>query len=364
MVTLRLFRQDAPFRQIEARSFDAGELTIGRDPTAGWPIEDPERTVSRRHCAVTLEDGLLTLTDTSANGVLIGRHRERVPPGEPVAIATGESFRLGEFMILVDADGEPAPAAVRLAAPAAPSLEATTLAFDAPFNSPMLKELDIDRAALAVPADWTEPAPAITRTSRPEPAAALLDAFCAGAGLDASAFAGEDPAVLMRRLGEVYRQMVLGLADQMSERTTLKSDYRMDRTTVGAEGNNPFKWTPAHRLAVDLLCGREDGFLSGSAAAKAAFEDMKKHLLCMLAGLRAALSSTLEALSPGAVEAGFEGRSFILKNRAAAAWSEYGRLHGDLCTAAADDPDSLINRAFRAAYDRRVRELDGMDAGA
>jgi len=364
MVTLRLFRQDAPFRQLEARSFEGGELTIGRDPNAGWSIDDPDLTVSRMHCSVALKDGILTLTDVSANGVLIGQHRRRPPAGRPMAIAAGESFRFGKFMILVDAAGPESPAPPAEPPVRAPqSLEATTLAFDAPFNSPMLKNMEVGPKDLAVPRDWAaSPASAAAAPApRSETAANLLDAFCAGAGLDASAFAGEDPATLMRRLGEVYRQMVLGLSDQMDARTSLKADYRMDRTTVGAADNNPFKWAPAQRVAVDLLRPRDDGFLSGQSAVESSFGDMKKHLLCMLAGLRAALATTLDAVDPAKIGARLDGRSFVLKNRDAAAWAEYANVYRHLSAEAADNRDSEINRAFRAAYDQRLRELDAMD---
>jgi type VI secretion system FHA domain protein len=187
----------------------------------------------------------------------------------------------------------------------------------------------------------------------------MLEAFCAGARLDASSFSGEDPAEVMRRLGAVYQQMVLGLADLMNERTSVKTEYRLERTTVRAEGNNPFRWAPAQRVAVDLLRPRDDGFLSGPAAVKVSFEDLKKHLLCMLAGLRAALASTLDSLSPEAVEGQMGGRSF-LTNRGGAAWHEYGRLYAEFRRRAGDDPDSPINREFRAGYGRRLQELDAM----
>ncbi|HEY9217386.1 MAG TPA: type VI secretion system-associated FHA domain protein TagH, partial [Phenylobacterium sp.] len=190
------------------------------------------------------------------------------------------------------------------------------------------------------------------------------DAFCAGARLDASAFAGEDPHEVMRRLGELYQQMVLGLTDLMDERTSIKAEYRMDRTTVSAQGNNPFKWARPQRLAVELLKARQDGFLTGTAAVKASFEDLKKHLLCLLAGMRGALTTTVEGLSPAQVEDSLKGESFILKNKGAAAWSEYGRLHAQFLEAAHGDPDSPMNREFRAAYERQLKALDAGAGGA
>jgi predicted component of type VI protein secretion system len=355
MVTLRLFHQNDPFRQIEARSLETGELSIGRDASADWTIEDPERGLSRLHCVIALQGGAVTLRDISSNGVFVGAGRARPQPGEVVPLIPGETLRLGDFMIIVDkpqaeakADGKGEPLG---------------FGFDAPFNRPLMKQVAVGPAALAIPSDWEadEVSRAAARGATSTPGdGSLLEAFCAGARLDASTFSGEDPEAVMMRLGAVYQQMVLGLGELMNERTSVRTEYRMVRTTVRAEGNNPFKWAPAQRVAVDLLRPRDDGFLSGPSAVKASFEDLKKHLLCMLAGLRAAVASTVETLSPDKVEDQLKGQSFVLKNRAGAAWAEYLKLYDEFRTQADNNPDSTINRAFRAAYERQLEELDGM----
>jgi predicted component of type VI protein secretion system len=344
MVTLRLFHQTDPFRQLEARDLDEGELAIGRDPSADWTIPDPDMAVSRLHCVIARRDGRLTLRDTSANGVFLGARRDRLPRGEIAAIEAGETLRLGDFLIVVEPPAAALPA------------EAET-DFDAPFHRPMLQPGELDADALATPSDWAIPAPEAAACGPNQ--GSLLEAFCAGAKLDASAFAGEDPEQVMRRLGAVYQQMVLGLGDLMSERTSVKAEYRLGRTTVRAEGNNPFKWAPPHRVAVDLLRPRDDGFLTGPAAAKASFEDLKKHLLCMLAGTRAAVGATIDSLAPEPLEERARSQSFRM-NRTGAAWAEYLKLHADVSREARDNPDSAINRAFRASYERRLQELDAM----
>lgn len=347
MVTLRLFHQSDPFRQIEARTLADGELTIGRDEAADWIIPDPERSVSRLHCVVAHKDGRLSLRDTSSNGVFVGADKRRLQPLEPAPVELGETIRLGGYLIVIDPGSD------------------ERAGFDAPFSQPMLKPMSVTGDALAVPTDWLDTAAApVADGARPPSDGSLLEAFCEGAKLDASVFSGEDPTQVMRRLGAVYQQMVLGLGDLMSERTTLKTEYRMTRTTVRAEGNNPFKWAPAHRVAVDLLHARDDGFLSGPAAVKASFEDLKKHLLCILAGLRAALGATLEGLDPEAIEDQLKGRSFVLQGRAAAAWAEYLKLYADVRRQADDNPDSPVSRAFRSAYEQQLQALDALSVAA
>ena len=188
----------------------------------------------------------------------------------------------------------------------------------------------------------------------------LFEAFCAGAKLDPAALAGEDQAAVMERLGAVYRHMVLGLSDVLGERTALKNEYRMVRTTIQADENNPFKWAPPQKVATELLRAANDGFLDGPAAVAESYQDVKKHLLCMLAGLRAALASSLDTLAPGRIEDAIKDQSFVLKPRAAVAWAEYVKVYGQFRTEAEDSADSPVNRAFRAAYEKQLDELDRM----
>lgn len=291
--------------------------------------------------------------------------------------------------------------------PEAVRAEGGGFGFDAPFTRPVLQAPAVATDDLAIPSDWDAPsrpepaapdvsaplapaprpdapapragAPAPAPPARSEPAfeqpgepparaapaaageAApdLLRAFCAGAKLDPAALSG-DPAQTMERLGAVYRHMVLGLGDIMGERTALKSEYRMVRTVVRAQDNNPFKWAPAQRVATELLRPAEEGFLDGPQAVAESFADVKKHLLCMLAGLRAALASTLDLLAPARVEDGVKDQSFVLKTRAAVLWSEYGRVYAQVRSEAQDSADSAANREFRAAYEAQLAELDRM----
>ncbi|WP_174300575.1 type VI secretion system-associated FHA domain protein TagH [Caulobacter sp. S45] len=221
-------------------------------------------------------------------------------------------------------------------------------------------------SAPAIKVKPATPPPAAPAPSPPSAPAApgassgLFEAFCAGAKLDPAALAGEDQAAMMERLGAVYRHMVLGLSDVLGERTALKNEYRMVRTTIQADENNPFKWAPPQKVASELLRAANDGFLDGPAAVAESYQDVKKHLLCMLAGLRAALSSSLDTLAPAQIEEAIKDQSFVLKPRAAVAWAEYVKVYGQYRREAEDSADSPVNRAFRAAYEKQLDELDRM----
>jgi predicted component of type VI protein secretion system len=348
MTTLRLFLQSEPFNQLDQRQLDSGELVIGRGEDADWRLTDPTHRLSRRHCAIAVDAGAVSLRDLSANGVFLGPKRERAQSDTPVNLPAGQTVRLGDYMIFIDVDSrDQTPGSERGG------------------ERPGLRSVDaaIDGRSTGEPASFAPRAgPAAMKQAAPGEEAAALDAFCEGAHLDASAFAEEDPAAVMRRLGAVYRQMVLGLTDLMDERTSVKADYQMDRTAIRPAGNNPFRWASANRLAIDLLREREDGFLSGQEAVEAAFGDVKKHLLCVFAGARAALSAALEALSPKTIEAKTPARASLMKGRGNAVWAQYVSEHA-ACQQGADYPsDGFAGRAFRSAYGRRLEELDASEA--
>jgi predicted component of type VI protein secretion system len=302
-------------------------------------IVDESCELSRSHCTISLRDGGAVLKDTSSNGVFVGSDRKRAPRDSEVPLSAYETLHVGQFLIVVE-PREHAPAN-------------DTTAFTALFQTIIPAE------ALRVRSDWdVEHEPNPGSDHHPATDAALLDSFCAGAGLDASSFMGEDPAMVMQRAGAIYKQMVLGLGDLLSERHIVRSDLNMDRTTVGASGNNPFKWAPTRRVAIDLLREREDGFLSGATALKASFEDLKKHSLCLMAGSRASVDHVLRTLAPQMIENQITAHGLLRPNKFESCWRAYQNGHAHLADEEPSGAQSSVNRAFKAGYERRLRDLD------
>ena len=327
MVTLRLFKAAEPFKQIEARNFAEGEITIGRDPQADWSISDPSRDLSSRHCSLHMKDGAIFLKDTSTNGVLIGLERRPAPRAVSCELASGETIYLGDYLILLDND-EPA-------------------------GADLSDEQAVPEAVLPRSPD--------PRSSGPVTDAALLEAFCRGAGLEPSSFAGEDPSAVMSRLGVVYRQVVDDLCALMRDRAMLKSKLQMDRTTISARDNNPLKWAPPHRVAVDLLQEDEAGFLKGAEAFRASFADLRRHGASMLAGSRSAVQHVLDELSTDAMEANLKRQPLHFVVKSDAAWKTFKERHAHI-SADKDSGESGVERAFRSGYEQHQRATEGGEA--
>lgn len=342
MIQLRLFRAAEPFQQLEQRSLEEGEMTIGRDASAHWMIADETCELSRRHCTISLGESGPVLRDTSTNGVFIGDERTRAPRGAACALAPYETLHLGQYLIVLE------------------PLEAVP-ANDV-FETAHLFQTVLAADALVVRSDWDIDDVGEAANDRPPLTdAALLEAFCLGAGLDPSSFAGEDPATVLERAGAMYKQMVLGVGDLLSERHLIKADFNMDRTKVGAEGNNPFKWAPTRRVAVDLLRAREDGFLWGPAAVRASFSDLKKHTMCLMSGSRASVDHALRSLAPQLIEAESVADGALRLNKSDSFWRTYQRAHTRLADEEASDGQASLNRAFKAGYERRLREFEEAD---
>lgn len=89
--------------QCSEKVLDQGQLTIGRGPDNDWVLPDPERLVSSRHCTILNRDGVYYLTDTSTNGVLLVNAGHRLRRGNSEPLQDGETVRLGEYDILVQA---------------------------------------------------------------------------------------------------------------------------------------------------------------------------------------------------------------------------------------------------------------------
>lgn len=335
MYMLRLFEEGDLVHPIDARLLRDGTLQIGRDPAADWTIPDPDREISRAHCVVAADARGLSVRCVGTNGVYDDASGERLPDEIEIAMALPTTLRIGRFRLV-----------------AAPAPHGSLGAGQE--NRTMLMTPPLGESTI-VPANWEDApaAPALYRDG------SLLDAFCEGAGLDASLLSGEEPAEIMRRAGAVYRQLVLGIGDLMNERDRARAQYQLVKTTISGSGNNPFKWAPTQRLAIDLLLAGSNGFLSGPAALRASFQDIKRHAGATFAGFQASLRTAVATFDPAAVEAAGASRASLLRSRAAVQWQEVENRHADLAQQLDSGMGGSLDRAFVAGYDEADRNTLG-----
>ncbi len=327
MYMLQLFDRDDAVRPLDVRLLDSGTLVMGRDPASDWPIADPDCGLSRAHCEVHAAPDGLAITVLGANGACDAMTGARLPTGERTRITLPAALTMGRF---------------RMVATLAPHVAASDLDADRTMilTPPLGHRID-------VPSEWNDAPDVVAQCD-----GTLLEAFCEGAGLDPSLLSAEEPDVIMRRAGALYRQMVLGIGDLMAERDNARTRFEMTRTTIAGEANNPFKWAPTQRLAIDLLLAGSTGFLSGPVALKASFTDLKRHLVATFAGLQGSLRAAIDRFDPASLEAAAGERVAFFKSRAAAQAEEVSARHADLSYQLANGRPGLLDQAFVAAYGR------------
>jgi predicted component of type VI protein secretion system len=332
MYMLQLFDVADETQPIDARLMRDGSIRIGRDSSADWSIADPDCELSRAHCELAVVNNELTLRALGTNGVFDDATGTRFPDAIVVPMVIPSTLRLGRFRLKASRDplGDPLIDVAR------------TMVLTPPLGS-----------STAVPQDWSDASAALSPGN-----GSLLEAFCEGAGLDASLLSSEEPTEIMRRAGAVYRQMVLGIGDLMAERDRARGQYKMSRTTIGGSNNNPFKWAPTQRLAIDLLLAGSGNFLSGPAALQSSFRDIKRHLIATFAGLHGSLRAAIATFDPAGVDSAVGDRASFLKSRTALRGEEIAARHADLVRQLDEGEGGSLERAFVTAYDAAEIQAD------
>jgi type VI secretion system FHA domain protein len=156
----------------------------------------------------------------------------------------------------------------------------------------------------------------------PLPAAAVppssLDAFFRGAGLSPQRLDDKQAEQILHRLGQLMREVVLGVTENLHLRAEQKNVLRVPTTTIQPQNNNPLKFSAGVEEALNNLLFRESSeYLSAVDAVRETFGDIKQHQQHLLAAVRAAVVDYVGRLDPEELESKINsGRGGVLMNAA------------------------------------------------
>jgi type VI secretion system protein len=178
-----------PMAQPLSQRFDAPVVTIGRGPDNDWTLPDPDQIISKKHCAIRVQGGRYTITDTSTNGVFLNGSPQPVGNGQSEALADGDRLQLGEYEVLVKLEGGGAPAY----APAQPAPQRPPVipSADDPFGLDSFDFAQPGAAGAPLPPTSAEPLPPAGFSSAFPPPAD--DPFGAPPAPSVSGFAAPPP---------------------------------------------------------------------------------------------------------------------------------------------------------------------------
>jgi type VI secretion system protein ImpI/type VI secretion system protein len=293
------------------------------------------------------EDPILGPPTPRAEPVATGRFEHRAPtqdyfappPGRAVYLPEGWDEEEDSFGA---ASAPPPAAAVPPPAPAADEL----LADLAPGQVPA--------PAAAAPPPRAAAAPA-TGGGRD-----AVAAFLTAAGLEDAAIPEAELDETMARLGAVLQILVTGVREVLMTRTAIKSEFRMEQTTVRAGDNNPLKFSVTPEQALAALARPARGYLAPTAAAAEAMRDIRAHEVAMVTGMEAALKGVLARLDPQALAGALEGGgglASLFKGRKERYWEAYEAMYAEIADQAQNDFHEVFGREFARAYQAQVRKL-------
>lgn len=209
----------------------------------------------------------------------------------------------------------------------------------------------------AAPARPLAPQPARATS---ESADALWSAFCAGAGISSEIAPGLSPE-LMRQMGQLLQAAIGGTLRLVTARAVARQELKAEATLIQARGNNPLKFSPDARAALEQLLRPSRAYMTGPAAVDDAMNDLLAHAVGMLAGMRAAMAGVLDRFEPEVLQTrlGQSGPldTLLPARRDARLWRAYASQHRRIREDAQDDFQRLFGKAFSQAYDEQAARI-------
>jgi type VI secretion system FHA domain protein len=208
-----------------------------------------------------------------------------------------------------DPTGSKRSPASRAAAPQTPAQQASARVEPPPVSAAarLAATLAAKEPAAPIPpksAPKTAPASASARPSASPPTStAALDAFFRGAGLPAQPLDDKQVEQTLQRLGQVMRELILGLNENLHLRTEQRNVLRIPAASNQPQDNNPLSASASVDEAMASLLFRQTSeFLQAVESVREAFIDIKQHQQSLLSALRTATVDYIARLDPEELE--------------------------------------------------------------
>jgi type VI secretion system FHA domain protein len=205
-------------------------------------------------------------------------------------------------------------------------------------------------------------APAARASASPAMPNAALDAFFRGAGLPAQPLDDKQVEQTLHRLGQVMRELVLGLNENLHLRAEQRNVLRVPPTSQ-PQDKNPLSVSASLDEAIaNLLFRPTSEFLQAVESVREAFTDIKQHQQSLLSALRTAAVDYIARLDPEELENKVSnGKRGALIN--AANKLRYWDLYKDLYQVVTQAQPGQLPQQFLEELSRAY-ETEGARAGA
>lgn len=197
-------------------------------------------------------------------------------------------------------------------------------------------------------------------------ASSALEPFFRGAGLTPQRIDAQQSDAMLLCLGQLMREMIVGVAESLHLRAEQKNTLRLPNTTIQQRDNNPLKFSASvEETLTNLLFRQSQEYLSPVEAVREAYGDIRLHQQSLLRALCAALDAFTRRLDPDDLEQKFSrGKSGRLMG--AANKLKYWDLFKDLYQIVAHHPPGELPAQFlddfAHAYEDELARAPARDA--
>jgi type VI secretion system protein len=184
--------------------------------------------------------------------------------------------------------------------------------------------------------------------------------------VDAMGFQGQnldetEIARINQLVGEIFREMVKGLMQVLRSRNLIKSEFRMNVTTIQPKENNPLKFSASVDDAlVNMFVKKSSAYINPVEAVREGFESIADHQVAILAGIREAFKTVIKRFDPVLLDARFSKQNkggLIPGSQKAKNWELYLDYYNEMI----GDIDStfryLFGDDFVQAYEEQLQKL-------
>lgn len=372
------------------RLFRESGGTIGRALENDWILPDPDKFISGRHATVDYQSGAYYLADVSTNGVYVNDEDEPLGRGNPRRLFDGDRLRMGDFEFLVHVDeGEdlqmPAPASAS-AVPSSVEQQVPELTLRTGMQ--LLDEEEITGDEEFQEALFGAAASKVNgkKSRRHDPmvdqrvnpfqpppdagplsADELLQAFLDSVGIERSDLHPSiDPVDIMSNAGKVLREFVNGITDLLVSRSSMKSMFRLDQTTVLPRHNNPLKLSANKQDSLkQMLVGQEGEYLGPLDSVKEVCRDLKFHQDAMLEGMTEAFLEFSDRFDPDELQQNFDRtltrKPFFNFLNQVKYWQLYCDLYPIMTQPGSGKFPQHFGEDFVRSYERHISEYKRLD---
>lgn len=188
-----------------------------------------------------------------------------------------------------------------------------------------------------------------------------MNSLFLGLGVDPNQIPIQDKAAFFHKLGALTRCSVEGLMAALRARSTIKSSFRVNKTTISPVENNPLKFVSnTNDALITLLSEDKSGYMSAEQAFDEGFKDLQTHQMALMAGMQATINAITKQFDPNNLEQIFEehiGSSLIPGQKKSKNWEYYVEFHAKLSERLQDDFQNVYGEEFAQAYEQQINKL-------